>query len=341
MIQGFSTFLARARFHRHVVGVALVTATLGLASPPALADRPSKNLNISTSTSTGLWYGLSGAWAALVSDRVPSLNVTAQPGPGGVGNARILADQDAEIVWMLSDGAYNSMHGKGLFEGQAIPNLRAMMSTFAPIMHIISNEGSGINSFEDLDGMRVAVGPAGSASQLVVAGLAELANISVRQQYISFSEGLQGLQDGNTDATGFMTQPGNAAVTAMAVERALQIAPVSQELIDAYIEITPGFATFKIPGGTYEGIDEDIKTLGAMSLVLTTTDYMTEDEVYDFVSTIWNERSRWADVHAAASVVNLETALDAISVPLHAGAYRYYVEQGMEVAEEIRPPEVN
>ena len=332
------------RRHRSKTSIVFATAvalTIGIGGMPATAQQTVKNLNVSTSTSTGLWYGLSGAWAAVVSDAVPTLNITAQPGPGGVGNARILADGDAEIVWMLSDGAFNAMHGTGIFEGNAIPNMRAMMSTFAPIMHIISNDGSGIDSFAALDGKRVAVGPAGSASQVVVAGLAELAGITVRQQYISFSEGLQGLQDGNTDATAFMTQPGNGAVTALAVERPLQIAPVEQALIEAYAEATPGFAAFEIPAGTYEGIDEDIPTLGAMSLVLTTNDFMTEDEVYDFVSTVWNHRDRWVNVHAMAAVVNLETALDAISIPLHAGAYRFYVEQGFDIPAAMRPPELD
>ncbi len=66
--------------------------------------------------------------------------------------------------------------------------------------------------------------------------------------------------------------------------------------------------------------------------------------VYD-ITKIWYENTaEVAQAHAAAQWLademaagNLETALMGITTPLHPGAYKYFVEKGIEVPDEIKP----
>ena len=56
-----------------------------------------------------------------------------------------------------------------------------------------------------------------------------------------------------------------------------------------------------------------------------------DDLVYEITKALWNESTRkLLDVgHAKGKSVNLETALDGIGIPLHAGAEKFYREAGL------------
>ncbi|MEZ5653511.1 MAG: TAXI family TRAP transporter solute-binding subunit [Burkholderiaceae bacterium] len=67
---------------------------------------------------------------------------------------------------------------------------------------------------------------------------------------------------------------------------------------------------------------------------------MPEEVVYNMTKAYWENI---ADVHATAawmkSTLTKENALKQMNVPLHAGAYKYYVEAGWKVPEGLKPPE--
>ena len=103
---------------------------------------------------------------------------------------------------------------------------------------------------------------------------------------------------------------------------------------DAIIAKAPFYSHGVIPGGTYKGFDKDVETLtvGAQWLVSVDTD---EQLVYDITKALWNKNSRKLldNGHAKGKSVQLQTALDAVGIPVHPGAARFYREQGMKVPD--------
>jgi len=71
-------------------------------------------------------------------------------------------------------------------------------------------------------------------------------------------------------------------------------------------------------------------SVGAQWLVPSTVD---TELIYQITKALWNQNSRKLldNGHVKGKSIRLETALDGIAVPLHAGAKQFYDEIGMSV----------
>jgi len=119
------------------------------------------------------------------------------------------------------------------------------------------------------------------------------------------------------------------AVVELASSTDVTLVPISGPEADGMIEELGFFSSDTIPAGTYEGID-DVTTLAVGAQWITSAE-QDEELIYAITAALWNDNTRrLLDVgHAKGQVVTLETALDGVGIPLHAGAERYYREIGM------------
>jgi uncharacterized protein len=83
----------------------------------------------------------------------------------------------------------------------------------------------------------------------------------------------------------------------------------------------------KILSGVYFGIDET-PTLQVYALLVVSVE-ASEDLVYQVTAALWSDRtlSLLKQGHPHGKMITPETALTGLSVPLHAGAERYYREK--------------
>ena len=82
-----------------------------------------------------------------------------------------------------------------------------------------------------------------------------------------------------------------------------------------------------IPADVY-GLDEDAVTVAVGAVVIARND-VSEDDVYNFVSAVFENLDNLA--HAKAAEVSLEFATSVTDVPYHAGAAKYFAEKGFTV----------
>jgi TRAP transporter TAXI family solute receptor len=106
-----------------------------------------------------------------------------------------------------------------------------------------------------------------------------------------------------------------------------------------FFTANPFFFKKTVPGGTYKGTDADVSAVAFRGTVYGTTRF-SEQEVYDMVKAVWENREDWKDVHAVAKDITLEVALEGIPTPLHAGAVKYYKEKGITIPDQLLPPEM-
>ena len=82
-----------------------------------------------------------------------------------------------------------------------------------------------------------------------------------------------------------------------------------------------------IPADTYEGVPET--TTVAVVATIIARDDVSEDDVYNIVSTIFENKDTLA--HKKAEELDVNFAASVTAVPYHPGAARYFAEQGIEV----------
>ena len=77
-------------------------------------------------------------------------------------------------------------------------------------------------------------------------------------------------------------------------------------------------------------MDADATTV-AVGAVVIARDDVAEEDVYNFVSTIFENVDTITTAHAKGAELDLEFAGSVTAVPYHAGAAKYFSEKGMEV----------
>lgn len=98
---------------------------------------------------------------------------------------------------------------------------------------------------------------------------------------------------------------------------------------EAFIGNFPSYAFTTIPGGIYEGTDEDVTTLGPKATFVTSTD-MPEETVYNVVKAVFENFEDFKKLHPAfGQLTKEEMVKDGLEAPLHPGAEKYYKEAGL------------
>ncbi len=128
-----------------------------------------------------------------------------------------------------------------------------------------------------------------------------------------------------------------SVISALADEGIISLTPITGPEADRLQKVYPYFAADNVGPGTYHTIG-NTRTLsvGAQWLI---SKQVPDDMVYELTTTLWhdNTRKRLDRGHPRGKLIQLETALTGLGVPLHGGAARYYAEQGMAIPTTIPP----
>jgi len=296
------------------------------------------NISIITGSTGGTYYPLGGAMANVWTNYIDGLQVTSQPGGASVESVNRVNAGEIELGMAMNNIADDAWNGKGTWaEDGPQQNFRAIGVIYPEVYQGVALADSGIDSIEDLGGKRVAVGPVGSGTMVLSEGVFRIAGLEfddMTADYAGFGDAASKMKDGHLDANfGVLGVPA-AAIQDIMTSRDINVIEIDDEMFAKIKAEMPFFSQFIIPAGTY-GNEEDVKTINCQAALYVTPD-MSEDMVYEITKVFYEHASEIADAHAAGRYISLDKALDGISTPLHPGALKYYLEQGIDVPEEIR-----
>lgn len=100
--------------------------------------------------------------------------------------------------------------------------------------------------------------------------------------------------------------------------------------MDKLLASSPYYSAYTIAADVY-GTPEDVQTVAVAAVVLVRDD-VSDDDVYTFVSTIFDNIDAISEQHGKGAELSLEFASSMTSVPYHPGAAKYFAEKGFEVA---------
>lgn len=316
-----------------ILACSLSVLVLLLALMPATvqAAASTKNISISTGATSGTFYPLGTAIGKTLTD-AGIVNVTTEATGGSVENARLIGQKQTEIGFiesMIADWAYN---GKEVYKDKKIPNLCGLIALYPNTIQTVVKTGSGIKGYADLKGKTVAVGIQGGSSptnmQIVLESYG-LTMKDIKPQYLAFGPSMELLKDGQVDAVMVDSGFPNSAIIDISTQHQIQILPIDAEKIKQIKVKYPFFAdAHVVPKGTYKGVDVDVLTTGSLVTLCIQKD-LPEDLVYNIIKTMVEKKDDIAKVHEKGKSINLQTATNGISIPIHPGAAKYYKEKGV------------
>src|SRR5690625_1858144 len=119
---------------------------------------------------------------------------------------------------------------------------------------------------------------------------------------------------------------GVASTRDLATSIDIEIIPVPVEVVENVG--SPAYLPATIPAGTYEGQDEEIPTAAIPNFLVTHED-VPEELVYEMTKVFYDNLDALQSAHNVIKTVNMDNALEGMSVPIHPGAEKYFKEQGI------------
>ena len=301
----------------------------GGASGRASAS-PSGSLTFTTGGDQGTYYALGSVLAGQVS-AATGTTVTAITSGGSQANILALSDGDAQIAFVQSDVMSYAYEGTNLFD-EAVPGFSTVAALYTEQVQIVTLDPN-LTSVADLAGKTVSVGDAGSGTYFnavdILSAYGIDAETDINPVYESFGTSADSLQDGKIDAAFVVAGAPTNAVTSLAATKAVYLIGLDDDHINALVASSPYYTMNVIPAATYE-LPGDATTV-AVGAVVVARDDVSEDDVYNFVSGVFENLDAVKSAHAKGAELNLDFAASVTSVPYHPGAARYFAEKGYEV----------
>ena len=309
------------------VGAILAAAAVLLAGCNGTSDVEGKKfLNIGTGGTAGTYYPIGGAIAEVLNKEIPGMSASAQSTGASVANINMLGDGEIDLATVQNDIAYYAAHGTEMFKDKKVDGLQGIASLYPETCQFVTLKSSGIKSLAELKGKRVAVGAVGSGVEANVRQILAAYGVTyndIDAQYLSFAEGASALKDGNVDVAVLTAGYPTASVQDIAAQNPVRLLPVEEKVADALIAQYPFYTKTVIPAGTYAGFDEEVPSVAVMAM-LVAGPTVNADLGYSVTKAIFGNLDRLQGAHAVGKQITKDTAKTGMSLPMNAGAERYF-----------------
>jgi hypothetical protein len=289
----------------------------------------------------GAFQTFANAMALILQEEYDYLDIAAE-GTGGSGaNLRGVNANDYQYGIVYAGDAFLGEQGLLPEDDTEYTNVRPAAPLYGAVAHLVVAADSGIESVDDLPGMRIALGNAGSGAALSAEryfstlGLIE----EMETEFLGYSQAAQAMGDGQLDGFWILTAMPNASVTEASTFTDIRLIDVYNPGVEGgFFEEFPFYTQRDIPGGTYPGNEEAIPTFQDTAM-LSSNGEVSDDLVYNSLVAIFSEEGLedMRTAHPAANEMSLDNGVSGISVDLHPGAYQFWQDVGVEVPEDIAP----
>lgn len=336
-------FGREASRRRVLAGLALLPA---LTMAGRLRAQELSYFRIATGTTGGTYFPIGGLIANAISNPpgsrpcdkggscgVPGLIAVAQATLGSVENVDLLRTGNVEAGMAQADVAYWAYTGTGSYAGKPpFEQLRTIGTLYAEALHIAVRADGGIQTIPELKGRVVSVGEEGSGTLVDVRLVLEAYGLSeeeLQPRYLKPGTAADRLARGELDAFSIVGGAPVSSVADVAGRVPVRLLPIDGAPAERLRRTHRFFAEAALPADTYPGVPA-VTTLSVGAELLVRAD-AAEERIYAITRALWHENTRrlLADGHPKGRSIDRARAVDAVAVPLHPGAERYYRETGL------------
>ncbi len=328
-----------SKISKTLLGITLSAAMFG-ASPAWAAD-PVK-LSIASFSPKSSWFAYSTRLSEMLRETLPEGSVVdAPPKGGGTANPSLLAAGKFDVGFVMTSVAGWAKNGEVAY-AKPLDNLRSLVGGFdqyylAVVARKDPNDASLPAYVAAHKDMKVVLRGKGSIGGLAGEQLLDLSGASEKEvtaaggrydKVGSFGVVKTALATGKSDLWIHTITRGHPALTEIAIGTPLSYLQPADDVLETME--AQGWTTAVLPANSFEGQAKDVKYPGTTTSLFATT-ALSDDVAYTIVKTICEDQDRFKAVHKALAKFDCATQgwkAENLSLPLHDGAKRYFVEKG-------------
>ncbi len=309
---------------------AAIIASLGTAAH-------AQNFNLSAvPTGTGWYFGISEA-ARVVSANTP-YEITVRESGGTRENAIRIGRGEVDLAFTEALVAYELYNGVGRFEDEHNPDFRMLFAIAQSTMHWAVGADTDIETVEDLEGQPFNPSTIGGGGEYITEQVFNTLGIHPDYQRMRLADAAEAVVDGRIVGLSYNAIPPNPSFTEVHTNRPLRLLEITDEHFETVSAELPFLAQTVVPADTYSGMP-DTQTIGIFMSFAANAE-LDDDVAYEMTKAFWENHEEVANAFPAAQGVTPEVSVAVATYPIHAGAVRYYQELGIDIPEEVMPPEM-
>lgn len=327
-----------------LIMVSLVVTGCGGSSKPAEkapdTPKPVENSKISLGTASvgGVYYVYGAGLAQILTKHVPNLEVAAEVTGGPVVNIGLIQSGEIQLGLSTDSTSSEAYNGKDWANGKKYDQIRAVLPMYPSGLQMFAIKGQGLTSIQSFEGKIVGLGPAGGTVDVVGRNILNVLGIKPSKiQNLGWSDTIGNMKDqlikGAMDVGGF-PHPSRQELEATHDIEWIELSDADKKKVQADY---PYYLDGVIPAGTYKSMTKDYNTMFIWNELICNKD-MSEEMVYNITKAVLENNAELKLAHSSAKDTLAEN-VSKITIPLHPGAIKYYLEKGFKLSNEQYPPE--
>jgi TRAP transporter TAXI family solute receptor len=311
---------------RTIARSAVIAAVVAFAGTAVAAD-----LRLMTGPQAGFWVPLGGQLKDAWEKAVPGLNVQATPG-AGIANVRAIQTGKADVGFGNTISTADAVAGTGEAPLDTKHDKVCNVATLYPqYFQLVVNADSGINTLKDLKGKGFATQVKGNTGELIARHVLRVSGYTYADVKASFTnsytDSVEQMKDNRMHAFALGTGIPASSLMDLASARDIKLIDMA-EIYEGMRKINPAYKLVTIPKGTYPKQDKDVQVIGYYTHVIAACS-LPEETVYKLTAAILPRKDQMAAIYKELEKLSPQIMAQDIGVPFHAGAAKWYKEQGV------------
>lgn len=291
-------------------------------------------LRFGTAGTGGNYYAWGNVLAQLLEEKA-EMPVDVKATAGSAANLRLLQQGFLQLAIAQSDTLQDAANGQGDFaETGPLNGYSAVAGLYTEVCQLVVVADSEIFSVADLAGQRVSVGEAESgvtrnAERLLQANGLTLDMLGEVSR-LSFADSAAAMSEGQIDAFFCTASAPTTAVAELAKELDIRLISLDERAIAQLLSLYDCYTECTVPAGTYQGQDEDVRTVGVKA-VLVASDQLAAETVEQILTVLFDNAASVQYATNFDTLPELGMATETVPIPFHPGAAAYYAKQNRQV----------
>lgn len=292
-----------------------------------------EQITFGTASPTGGWMMLASGVSQILNGKLADYNITPVPSPrGSMENIETIANQERELGLTMANITYLGTRGLPPFK-EKLQGVNGWFSAHFGYWYLLARADSGINTFEDLKGKRIAIGNPGDGDEALnkeVFSLLGLKWDDFKAEYSGLSGAMDLIRQNQIDAFAYVAKPKLPSLTELLATKSLKLVEISDEGYSKVEDTLPYLVVKTMPHSDFEKLDMPEKSkILAVNHIVICSENLSEETMYKFTRTLMENIKSLQDISSTFAVITPESAVKGMPVKFHPGAEKFYREAGL------------
>ena len=230
-------------------------------------------------------------------------------------NIQALKDKKINFAIIHSDHAYDMQ--------QSTPELRSIMALYPKMLSLITKKESNITSLFDLKDVKIRACFTSEGTQSISDKIFSVCDINHDYKQLPFAEAAKKLKNGELDAIFSLVGHPNPNIEKLNDEFNITFIPLFGKKFDQLKNDYPYFVKGGFPQEIYQGLENDIKSIGIKALLVTRED-VNESAVQTVTKVILENIKTIKKTNFIYRGISKKSLLEGLILPQHKGASKAF-----------------